>query len=120
MASYSDKGQNASQGAKKFTSSENRQLRFWDSMQTKGINRSAQQRKYAIEKKALSVKYPGCAMALIFSGKSEGLDNYISELADIEADYEGKIMSSIVTDNGSYIYSDEDLEEIERVKKNGY
>lgn len=117
MASYADKGQNASKGAKKFGSSETKVLNFWSSIQSRGVKRVENEEKYRAELKELRKTSPaGMTAAFVFGKDVEGLDVYLEKKAAIDEKYEGKLMRDIVADNGEYIYTEEDMAEIAMMK----
>jgi len=102
---------------KKVRFSRNKVLNFWSSIQTRGVKRVENEEKYRAELKELRKQSaPGVVAAFVFGKDCEGMDIYLEKKAEIDSKYEGKLMCDIVADNGEYIYTAEDLAEIEMMK----
>ena len=113
MASYSDKGQNAGQTANKASLGETKVLKFWDKIQLRGQNRVLAMANYKAEMKEMNSKFPGEVQKFIFGTPSP---EYLAAKLEIDNFYEGKLVRDIVADNGDYIYTDSDWDEIQSQK----
>jgi len=93
-------------------------LNFWDSMQTRGINKVTQGKKYRSDLQNLRQKVGiNTINNYIFGIETPETRDFEEKYNEIKEKYVGKLYSSSVADNGKYIYTDSDLEEIKMVKK---
>lgn len=92
-------------------------LNFWDSVQTKGANKVIQEDKFRAELKVLRTKVGMDVVSdYVFGNPNDKIDEFLVERADIVDKYEGKAAASSIDDQGNYVYSDEELQEIEFIK----
>lgn len=105
--------------AKKTKKMETKALNFWDSVQTKGANKVMQESKYRAELKQLR-KNVGMDVVsdYIFGVNNDKINDFLADKVEIDSKYEGKLVSSSIADNGDYIYSEYELEQIEFMKLN--
>jgi len=105
--------------AKKTKKMETKALNFWDSVQTKGASKVMQESKYRAELKQLR-KNVGMDVVsdYIFGVNNDKINDFLADKVEIDSKYEGKLVSSSIADNGDYIYSEYELEQIEFMKLN--
>lgn len=121
MASYADKGQNASKTSKKFSSQERKVLNFWDSVQTKSCNKVIQEEKFRKDLQELRAKVGiNVVKDYIFGNTNSNIDDFLEKRNEIVEKYEGKTLSSTFNDKGEYVYSTEELEQIDLIKSANY
>jgi hypothetical protein len=105
--------------AKKSKEMEIKAQNFWDSVQTLSVNKVMQEIKYRAELAQLRRDVGMDVVSdYIFGVSNENIENYLLKRDEIDARYAGKKMDSCIDDQGNYVYSDHELEQIEFMKSN--
>ena len=108
-----------SKKAKKSKKMETKALHYWDSVQKKSVNKTIQERKFRAELVQLRKEFGlNVVSDYIFGIPNEFTDDFVQQKEEIEAEYAGKRMDTSVNDRGEYVYSDEEIKEIEFMKLN--
>ena len=92
MASYADKGQNASPKPKKLSKAQEESMKDVFKSESKGRRKVEDSAKFLSDKKFLNDKYPGELNKFIFGSASE---EYVNELFELYKKYKKTNSSSV-------------------------
>lgn len=92
-------------------------LNYWDSVQTRSGNKVMQEKKYRDELRELRLDVGiDVVRDYIFGNENDGINSFLEAKEKIDEHYVGKRMDSSIDDEGNYVYSENELEEIEYFK----